>query len=43
MNNFFSKVWFLLVSLMFIFACFLGRGWLIGLVLMMIIGLVKIK
>ena len=43
MNDNAAKIWFLYMFIMFMFVVFLGRGWLIGIIIGMIIGIVNIK
>lgn len=38
-----AKIWFAYMAAMFIFTCFLGNGWLIGLLLGLILGFVNFK
>lgn len=41
MSENFAKIWMLGVSVMMLFACFFGRGWLFGVAAMLILGFVK--
>jgi len=37
-----ARIWFLFMFVMFVFTAFLGRGWLIGIALGLMIGYIKI-
>ena len=43
MNENFAKIWLFGITIMFFFTCFLGQGWLIGVVAMLTWGIVKMR
>lgn len=42
MSENFAKVWLFGISLMLFFSCFLSNLWIIGVIIMLVVGIVKI-